>query len=281
MTSEAVLRVQFGTPNQRGAGIELLPVLLERRYLVGRGNPAVSDLRRQFDYLRTERFDLWAYRGSLAAAKLRTIATTRERGARQIEQILGVRLRSRILLVFYPDSASKTRDTGHIGNGFASGHTIVEIYNDSVQLDPYHELAHIIGGELGDPPALFDEGFATYVSERLGAPALRYLGYGDQKLREAGCSLAREDRLIPLSELLTYSEIGSTASRPDVAYPESASLVQFFVEDKGLTRFREAYRALRSGSSAEAQRHNVEVLTRVFGAPPQELEVAWRGWLGC
>jgi len=43
-------------------------------------------------------------------------------------------------------------------------------------------VAHIIAGQLGYPLVLFNEGFATYSSERFGADALQYLALPGKKL---------------------------------------------------------------------------------------------------
>ena len=209
------------------------------------------------------------------------IEAERAKGLRQIEEILGARLTARIRLVFYPDSATKTRETGHIGNGFADGTTIVEIYNAEIQLDPYHEIAHIVGGEVGEPPALFDEGFATYVSERLGSPVLRYLGHADARIDEAVCRIAAGNGLIPIGELFRFTEIGSAASRADVAYPEAASFVKYLIEVKGLAPFREAYRTLRSADDPSQVSRNEQAFTRIFGASVDGAEMEWRRSLPC
>jgi len=281
LTVGAILRVRFGDAKHQDDGITVDPVKIERRYQVGVGNPAASDLRSAFDSIRTRRFDVLAYKGSFAASRMRQIAITRDRGAHRIEDLLGTRLKSRVLLVLYPDSATKTRDTGHIGEGFASGHTIIEIYNERVQLDPYHEVAHIIAGQLGNPPALFDEGFATYVSQRLGSSALLYLGYGSRSIHDAVCSLAGERRLLPLSVVLSYPDIGGDGSHPEVSYPEAASVVQYLIETMGLERFREVYRTLRRTTSANELLRNQAALSRILGVTLDEMEEAWRIWLRC
>ena len=75
----------------------------------------------------------------------------------------------------FPDAKSKKEETGNPGDGWAFSNNIVEVYNEKTKLDPFHELAHIISGEVGNPPAMLDEGFAIYVSEKLGTDALKYL----------------------------------------------------------------------------------------------------------
>jgi hypothetical protein len=282
LSPEAVLRVRIGGVKYTADARPLVtPVLLERRYPVGRGNPAAFDPRASFDLVQTEHLDIYVGRGSLAQSRIQLIEAERENGLRLIEEILGVRLTTRIRLVFYPDSATKTRETGHIGNGFASDGSIVEIYNAETQLNPYHEIAHIVGGQLGDPPALFDEGFATYVSERLGTPALRSLGHADAKIDDVVCRVATTSGLIPVPQLFRFTEIGSAASRAAIAYPEAASLVKYLIELRGLALFREAYRTLRSTDDSAEVAANEEAFARIFGESLAAIEASWRRYLAC
>jgi len=130
--------------------------------------------------------------------------------------VTGITGAGRIRLVLYPDSATKTSQTGHVGSGFASARTIIEIFNDSVQLDPYHEVAHIVGGERGSPPAVLDEGFAVYVSQSLGADALKYLGAPGATVSQVVCGYLRSGTLIPLGRLFRFTDRGgATPQRAD------------------------------------------------------------------
>ena len=156
----------------------------------------------------------------------------------------------RIRIVFYADSATKTRATGHTGMGLAFDRNIVEIYADSQRLDPYHELTHIVAGEIGSPPALFNEGLATYMTERLGADALQFLGHPTEKIRAVVCGLAASGALFSLDSLLHFAEIGPPGTHAEVSYPQSASVVNFLIDRRGLPQCRESYRRLRGSSDA-------------------------------
>jgi len=282
LSPEAYLRVRIGGVTHTGEGRPWVsPLLFERQYAIGQNNPHAFDPRPSFYLFRTEHFDIFARRGSLAQSRIQFIAAERENGLRQVEEILGLQYADRILLVFYPDSTTKTEETGHIGAGFGGGGAIVEIYNAEIQLDPYHEVAHIVAGDLGDPPALLNEGFATYVSERLGAPALRYLGHPDKTINEAVCALAASGDLIPLAELLRFTEIGSEVSRPPVSYPQAASIVKYLIEVEGVERFREAYRVLVNGDEQARFGQNEQAFARIFGKSLVDLEQAWRRALPC
>jgi hypothetical protein len=281
MTPEATLRVSFGAPHEDGGGIDLVERFFDTTLAAGGGNPAADDPRRAFDTVTTEHFEVFAWRGSAAARRMTAIAAERERALRRIAEMLAVSFTGRIRLVFYPDSASKTGQTGHIGNGYAGGRTIVEIFNDSVQLDPYHEVAHIVSGERGSPPAFLDEGFAVYVAQLLGADALRYLGAPGRTVAEATCGFLRAGRLVPLGRLIRFTEIGSDSTVPDISYPEAASVTAFLIERYGVERFRDGYARLRNTSDEAGLRRNEELLKEIFGDGVEEIERAWKTWLRC
>jgi hypothetical protein len=281
MTPEATLRITFGTPRDAGGGIEVVEPFFDTTLAVGRDNSAASDPRPSFDTLSTEHFDLLAWRGSAGARQLPAIAARREMALRRISEIFAVPFAGRIRLVLYPDSATKTGQTGHIGAGFASGRTIVEVFNDSVQLDPYHEVAHIVAAARGSPPAFLDEGFAVYVSESLGADALEYLGARGRTVTQVVCGYRRAGTLIPVGRLFRFTDIGSDSTQPGIAYPEAASITAFLIERYGLERFRDLYSRLRSSTDSAELRRNGEVLAEIYGRDLAAIDAAWRAWLRC
>ena len=130
----------------------------------------------QFRKLESAHFLIYCFPDSLAARDIGHIAQQRDRGFEKIADLLGVRTDSKIRLFLFPDEQSKKAETGHQGAGWAFGNSVVEVYNEKTKLDPYHETAHILASQLGSPAALFSEGFAAYVSELLGADALKELG---------------------------------------------------------------------------------------------------------
>jgi hypothetical protein len=250
--------------------------VIAQQFTIGVGNPAAIDPRRNTDHLRTKHLDVYAFRGSFAARDMPRIGRERERAISQIETLLATRFTGRVTLVFYPDSATKRNETGHIGMGYASNDLIVEIYNERQRLDPFHELVHIIAGQVGDPPALFDEGFAVYATELLGADALEHLGHAGRTVDQAACHLKRAGKRVPLDSLIQLTEFGSPAAPGDITYPQGASVVKYLIETYGLERFREAYRTLRRAGPNER-----ETFTRIFGSNPATLEKAWYLKLGC
>lgn len=282
LTPEAALRVTLGPPvHGENGSVRIDNPFFRKWYPLGRGNPRAVDLRTFFVHRETPHLDIYAYRGSAAERHVDEIVRERDSAVAAIADLVAVEFHDRIRLVFYPDSATKTTQTGHIGMGWASDNTIVEIYTDTAHLDPFHEVAHIVAGHAGHPPAMFDEGFATYVSERLGSDALAYLGNRGKRLKVVACALSRDKQLIPLDSLLHIDDIGPAESNPAVSYPESAAIVKYLVEVRGLEQFRTAYRTLVSSTESGQWKENAVALRRIYGADPQDIERAWLTWLAC
>ncbi len=221
-------------------------------------------------------FDIYYLKDSTAARQIDQIAQDKDRGFDEICRFLGKDSDVRIRLVLFEDGDTKQRATGHQGAGWAYGTTIVEVYNEKERLDPYHETTHILMGPLGNPPALFNEGFATYMSETLGAPALENLGGGKTTLHQRVRDLKAKGDWIPLSELLGYTEIGSARSRPFVAYPEAGSFVQFLIDVHGKDKFLQAYGTLRNSDQETIRKENARRLAEIYG---QSLDAIKEKWL--
>jgi beta-lactamase regulating signal transducer with metallopeptidase domain len=234
----------------------------------------------QLEKRASAHFDIYYAKGSTAERDIDEIAQKKEAGYQAVRDFLGVECDVRIRLVFFEDGDTKLNETGHMGMGWATGTTIVEVYNDVEQLDPYHETTHILAGPLGNPPALFQEGFAVYMSERLGSPSLDGLGGGGLSVYERARQLHRDGEWIPLEELLTYTEIGSSESRPPVAYAEAGAFVKFLVDSYGRTKFLEAYGALQKSDSPQSHRQNAEALQRVCGKAVASLDLEWQAAIG-
>lgn len=281
LATEGALRVRLGRVEDDEGSVVIVDRLFEAWYHLGKGNPAAFDPEQSFDMLATEHIDLYAWKGSPAARDLAAIADRREAALGEIAAELGVEFTERIRLVFYPDSATKTGETGHVGAGWASGTTIVEIYDELVRLDPYHEIAHVVARRLGAPPALFNEGYAVYVAERLGADALERLGYPGLTVDAVACESARQGVMIPLDSLFGYTEIGSAASNPPVAYPQAASVVKHLVEQYGVEVFRRAYGALENTDEPAGIGANAVTFETLYGSGLGEMEREWRLRIGC
>jgi hypothetical protein len=274
---EATLRVRFAFPEVAKNGVtDFKDYFFDKSYSVGAGNNAVDfDPVAKFQKRDTQHFQFSFFPDSLASKRLDSIVEEREMGFQKISATLGVAYSRPIRIFFFPDEASKKNVTGHSGTGWAFDNNIVEVYNEKIKLDPYHELTHIIAGQLGDPPAAFDEGLAVYMSESLGADALKYLGSPGKTVDEATVAARSQGKIIPLETLITFADIGPEESNPQVSYPEAASLVKFLISSYGLEKFRLAYSSLKNAADPQGVEDNRQTLKRIYGASPQEIERAW------
>jgi hypothetical protein len=223
----------------------------------------------------TAHFDIYYAEGSTAEKEIDQIVKRREKGFQEICSFLGKPSDVRICLVFFENAEVKRAETGHQGAGMASGRTIVEVYNQEQRLDPYHETVHILTPPYGKPPALFNEGIAVYMAERLGTNALALHGPGPALIYARARELKSKGEWIPLRELLTYTEIGPGWSRPPIAYPEAASFVKFLIDEFGKEKFLEAFKALENSPDEAVHLKNVAALERVYGRPLRDLRKQW------
>ncbi len=276
LTAEATLRVRFGIPSiNDGSSIAIKNVFFEKKYRVGDGNKAVDYNLSHFEKHTTDHFEIYCFRGSLASRQINDIEHQRESGYRVISELLDTTTSSRIRLFFFPDAESKKKETGHTGAGWAINNNIIEIYNEDTRLDPFHEVAHIVAGQLGEPPALFNEGFATYSSERLGSDALKYLGSPGKKIDETVKACLLEGKLIPLDSLFHYTDIGPEKSKPFISYPEAASFVKYLLETYGKEKFRLAYQKLENDDDPNVVARNHQAFKEIYGLSIVEMEKEW------
>ena len=276
LSREATLRVSFGVPGVSEWGVAVGDVFFRKTYPVGGGDAKIDYDLSRFHRTETAHFEIYTFDDPAADADIEAIGRTREKGFQSVAEWLGVDFEGKIRLFLFPDAETKLEETGHTGAGWAFGNVIVEIYNDRVRLDPYHEVVHILAEKLGDPPAMFGEGLAVYLSERLGADALKFLGSPGKTVDEVSRDLVRRNDAVPLEKLLAYTEIGSEESRPKVAYPESASIVKYLIETEGMDAFREAYETLENGSGPETAAENRRRLERIYGRSLEDIERGWR-----
>ncbi len=224
---------------------------------------------------RSEHFEIFFAPGSTAEKEVERVAAERDRGFRAIADFLGLRPEIRIRLVFFEDMRTKAWETGHRGAGWAFDHTIVEVFNAQERLDPFHEVCHILANGLGDPPALFNEGLAVYMSERLGAPALKNLGGGTLSIDERVRQLMSRNEGIPLTRLFEFTEIGSDESKPAIAYAEAASFVKFLIEEFPHDKFLAAYSSLKNSADPAVREKNLGILRDIYGGTLAGHAQAW------
>ena len=223
----------------------------------------------------TKHFDIYYYKDSTAEKEIDQIAEQKDKGFEEICRFLGKDSEVRIRMILFEDSKTKYSETGHLGAGWAFGNTIVEIYNVNEKLDPYHETTHVLTRPYGGPPALFTEGFALYMSERLGMHALDDLGGGPSTIYERVRQLKNKGEWIPLEELLTYTDIGPRGSQPRISYPEAASFVKFLIDKYGNDMFLHAYRILRNSEDEPVQQQNNKKLEQIYNKQLHKLEEEW------
>ncbi|TDJ03369.1 MAG: hypothetical protein E2O76_01445 [Caldithrix sp.] len=275
MTSEAWLRVRFGDPTIEDGRISKLIKIFEKKYYIGKANKAVNYDLSHFEKHQTEHCEIYYFKNSPAGKNITAIAAERESAFQSIASLLGVDNSRKIRIFFFPDAKSKKKETGHIGDGWAFSNNIVEVYNQKTKLDPFHELAHIISREVGNPPAIFDEGFAVYVSEKMGSDTLNYLGHARKTVDEVVRTYLEQGKLIPFEELFSYPEIGPRKSKPKISYPQAASIVKYLAETRSVARFRKAFKSLKRSRNPEIIRENKKIFEDIYGQTLLGIELAW------
>jgi hypothetical protein len=272
LSPEAVLHVRIGAAEEHGDGWVHIPEPVEvRRFDLGRSAAARAVLDR-FDRRAMPQLTVYAIRGIFSAEQLDSVATSRAQAVLELSRMLDVQPPPGLTLVFYPDGASKTADTHHIGAGMTRGVYLAEVFNDSIRLDPFHEIAHAVSGQLGWAPAWLSEGFAVYTSEYLGADALAQIVSPGTTVDHATCELRRAGELLPIADLMLLHDIGLEESRPHVSYPQAASFTAFLVRRFGWPALRNAYASLSPMGSAE---ENEAAFVRAFGVSSEEAAGLW------
>jgi hypothetical protein len=273
LSPEATLRVTVGPGEPHDGGFfGFRGIDFQRVFDVGKTSPDAYNPAKYFTISRHGPLEIYSWKGSLAERHLDAIAAERLGAIEAIEQLLGVEAPERIRIVFYPDEPHKFEQTGHQGRGWAWGTTLVEVYSEDVQLDPYHELVHVIANALGSPAPILNEGLAVYASELFGADALRLLGYPNISIHRAVCEIRQVSTYIPLADLVALDNIGSQEDRAAREYAQAGSFVKYLVERRGLDRFREAYSHLSARATIE---ENIQRFHQIYGMGVGELESAW------
>ena len=220
------------------------------------------------------RVQMFLREGPDLEARITERVRERDRALEAVATLLGIEPPTGVRVVVYPDPFLKWIDTGHAGMGWAFDSTLVEVRGTARDMDPFHELTHLVGRRVGSPPAFLREGLATYVAERLGGEALRFLGRSGS-VREAACSDLETDRLVPLDQALEMPEIGPEGTRPAVTYPQSASFVGFLVRRRGMESFLTAYAGLTGSDGPEEGGRDPVAFREVFGTSLSQAETAW------
>jgi hypothetical protein len=276
LSPTATLHVRVGAPEEHvGGWVHIPEPVAVHRFDLGSSEAAGAFLHR-FDSRATQHLTIYSLRGMFTSEQLDTLAAARDHAVVELSRILDVQPPPGITLVFYPDAASKTADTHHVGAGMARGNILAEIFNDSVHLDPYHEIAHVMSGQLGWAPAWLSEGFAVYASEYLGADALAQLGSAGKTVDQAACGFRLAGELLPTAELMRLTDIGPEETRPHVTYAQAASFTGFLARRFGLSALRTALATLTPMSSAE---ENETAFAAAFGLSSEAAAESWTAHL--
>jgi hypothetical protein len=235
--------------------------------LVDRWKTWQTRLMPQMQKFSTRHFDFYCFADSYAASAMNDIARTREEGYEKICKYLDLHTGQRISTFFFNDPATKAIETGHRGKGAAFDTTIIEVYSNDMQANPYHESVHILAGKLGYPPALFNEGFAEYMEIVLsGKDSLILHEALDQTIKGLGDS----EEWIPIRELFTFTDIPGN-SPAYVSYPEAAAFVKFLIETYGRHKFMESFRELHNPDQEAILEENIRKFEVIYGKPVEIL----------
>ncbi len=255
--------------------IEYTDTLFSGRYNAKELFPDLWSPYTVFNRYSSERLEVYIHKESIANDSVDIIIKRRELALDTLSALLDVHVPHKLRLVFYPDSHTKTFDTGHTGMGYAFGRNVIEIYNENEKLADYHEIAHIIIRLIGNPPIMLNEGFAVYADELLGADAIAPFGYNDMSIDQAARKLIHEESLIPFDQLISFVEIGSPDSRPEVSYVQSASFTKYLIENFGFETFRKLLENLQNSDQEEIVVKNREMLQSLTGLSLGEHKEEW------
>ncbi|UCD29958.1 MAG: hypothetical protein JSV03_05640 [Planctomycetota bacterium] len=229
----------------------------------------------QMQKKNTDHYDIYYFENSSAANDINIISEQKDKGYEAVCKFMGTKPEKRIRLILFEDEHTKWMQTGHQGKGWGYNDTIVEVYNQETKLDPYFMTTFHVTESYGSPPALLMYGFASYISEQLGAPPLKYKGGGNLSLYARVRELKDKGQWIDLDQLITYTDIGPAETQPAIAYAESGAFVKFLIDKYGKEKFLEAYKILKNSEDKKVQKQNVSTLGRIYGKSLTELENEW------
>lgn len=228
-----------------------------------------------FENVNSDHFKVFYIPDSLIEVNVNSLIEKREKSYKQISDFLNLKTDKKIDIYLFPSEQLKFNITGHRGYGWGIENRIVEVYNDSIQLDHYHELAHILIYEINEPPAMLDEGLAVYFSEKFGENSLVSLfGYPNKTINDVLRILRAKEEYISIHSLYKLKDI-SDAENVIMAYLQSASLVKYLVENFE----KEKFLKLVSVSSKEDYQYNIHIYSEIYNHNLKILEVNWLNWL--
>lgn len=224
-----------------------------------------------FTSISSEHFKLYSFEGHLSKKTKIDILNKRELAYKKICDFFEIKTDLVINIFLFRNEQVKYNLTGHKGLGWGFDNNIVEVYNDSIRVDPYHELVHVLGYTLNEPPALIDEGTAVYLSQLYGDKAFsKFIGYPTKSINEILLLLNQKEGLISISTLLSYDEIGNS-KQAILQYCTSASFVEFLILKYGKQKFLKLYKSLSNSNRAR----NEMTFEKVYNVKFKQIENEW------
>ena len=230
----------------------------------------------RFDWREVSAGPITLHFYDLREAEARRLLDAATRALERLERDVGVTLTRPVHIWTYKTSAdmrlaipsrSKAFDERVLTLGMAMSEETLVVLGTApdVEMVIGHELSHLVVGlatrnPLGGLPRWLDEGLAMYAEGDL-PPANR------QALERA----VREGTLISVRSLSGYT---GDPEQVDLYYAEVYSVVQFLLERYGRDRMQEFLQRFKEGTYQE------EALRQVYGLSLEELDAAWREWLG-
>ncbi len=224
-----------------------------------------------FTSISSEHINLYTFEGYLSEETKSNFLNERESAYQEISNFFEIKKDISINIFLFKDEQTKYNLTGHKGLGWGFDNNIVEVFNDSIRIDSYHELAHVIGYTISKPPALIDEGTAVYLSQLYGDKAFsRLIGYPTKSINEILLLHSKNENLITISTLLSYDEIGNSKNAT-LDYCISASFVEFLIKKYGKQKFLELY---KSFSNANIDKNKM-MFEKIYGGKFNQIENEW------
>ena len=213
--------------------IFLLGIIISVSSIFPQKKDWITHSKSLFEHVDTKHFTIYYYPESYAARDIGKIKLNREAACSKLSKFFNMELNQKVSLFFFPNEKAKYEVTGYRGPGEGQGHNIMEVLNDSVEVDPYHELAHIFIYQISKPPALFDEGLAVYLSEKFGDNGLlRILGYPGKTTNEVLKIFLKKNNFLDMDSLYVLHDL-SDSKNVIMTYLQSASFVKYLVEKYG------------------------------------------------
>jgi hypothetical protein len=231
----------------------------------------VADTRLEWRRLEGEHVTVWWHRGDEAFAE-RALAIA-EGAVASASELLGVRAVAPVDFFVYADSRAFREALGPATRENVGGeaHPYIrtlfgliephQVGSDWVEELVVHELAHLVfddavANPYGYPPRWLNEGIATYLAK----------GYDDgDRAQVAGA--ARAGTIIPLEGLA--GQFPTRPSRFGLAYAESVSAVDHFIDTYGEGRLTELVASFAAGQGLD------EAFVAATGGDARAFEDAW------